>query len=208
MSAMAFAPSARRSTPTPRWALGESRRGSSRRDVVLACQAVREHDFKLIADRTLDISVEGLLLPLRTSVLTGESLIVSFAIPGMWIDAEATVARVIHGRRPGDDGLAVGVVFDSIAPSARAALAAFLHGRHSPLPRRGPLARVRRGRDAPQLADAPLMQRASLAAFADLVDVADELDDDDGRVDGLRVLRAVVDAWQNLSLESGSVGPE
>src|SRR5689334_5653386 len=87
-----------------------SRRSAARREVVLPCQVVREHDFKLIADRTLDISVEGLLLPLRTRVLTGESLIVSFAIPGIWIDAEATVARVIHGRRPGDDGLALGIV--------------------------------------------------------------------------------------------------
>ncbi|MBX3217929.1 MAG: hypothetical protein KF850_38340, partial [Labilithrix sp.] len=58
------------------WALHDSRRGASRREVVLPCQAVREHDFKLIADRTLDISIDGLLLPLRTRVLTGESLIV------------------------------------------------------------------------------------------------------------------------------------
>ncbi|HVH42524.1 MAG TPA: PilZ domain-containing protein, partial [Labilithrix sp.] len=125
-----FAGATLSSTP---WALRDSRRGTTRRDVALPCQAVREHDFKLIADRTLDISVEGLLLPIRTPVLTGDSIIVSFEIPGMWIDVEGTVARVIHGRRPGDDGLAVGVVFDRIAPSARAALAGFLHGRTAPL---------------------------------------------------------------------------
>lgn len=137
-----------------------ARRSSVRREVVLPCQAVRERDFVLVADRTLDVSIDGLLLPLQRHVLTGESLILSFPIPGTWIDVEATVARVIHGRRPGDDGLSVGVVFDRLAPSSRAALAAFLHGRREPAPRRGPVTRP---------------------------------------VDGLGVLRAVVDAWQALA---------
>ena len=192
------------------WALRESRRGSSRREVVLPCQAVREHDFKLIADRTLDISIEGLLLPLRTRVLTGETLIVSFAIPGLWIDAEATVARVVHGRRPGDDGLAVGVIFDHLAPSARAALAGFLHGRRSPLPRRGPLARLRRGEEAPHLADEVIMQNILLPNTEDVADVTnDALDaEDDGAVDGLGVLRAVVGAWQNLIIDNGAANAE
>jgi hypothetical protein len=186
----------------------ETRRGASRREVVLPCQAVREHDFKLIADRTLDISAEGLLLPLRTRVLTGETLIVSFAIPGMWIDAEATVARVVHGRRPGDDGLAVGVIFDRIAPSARAALAGFLHGRRLPLPRRGPLARLRRGEVIPQLADEDVMRNvllpnASTAGeeFTDVTDEAVELNEDDS-VDALGVFRAVLGAWQSLIVDN------
>jgi hypothetical protein len=176
---------------------------------VLPCQAVREHDFVLIADRTLDISNDGLLLPLRRRVLTGESLIVSFQIPGMWIDAEATVARVIHGRRPGDDGLAAGVLFDRLSPSARAALAGFLHGRKSPLPRRGPLARLRRGEVAPHLADEAVM----LGMFfsppeIDVTDDAIEADEDDGNVDGLGVLRAVVGAWQELLIEKGAANAD
>jgi hypothetical protein len=144
--------------------------------VVLPCQAVRERDFKLISDRTLDVSVEGMFLPLRAPVLTGETLIVSFPIPGLWIDVEAAVARVVHGRRPGDQGRGVGVVFDRIAPGARAALAGFLHGRRSPLPRRRPM------------------------ELADPADVTDDDDEKDMNVDGLDVLRAVVCAWQNLSL--------
>jgi len=59
-----------------------SRRIATRRGVVLPCQAVRESDFKLVADRTLDISVDGLLIPVREPILTGETLIVSFPIPG------------------------------------------------------------------------------------------------------------------------------
>jgi len=77
-----------------------SRRIATRRDVLLPCQAVRESDFKLISDRTLDVSVDGLLLPVDEPILTGETLIVSFPIPGMWIDAECSVTRVVHGSRP------------------------------------------------------------------------------------------------------------
>jgi hypothetical protein len=185
--------------------LRDSRRRSSRREVVLPCQAVREHDFKLVADRTIDISVDGLLLPLRAHVLTGETLIVSFAIPGLWIDAECVVTRVIHGRRPGDDGgLAIGVLFDRIAPSARAALAGFLHGRRAPLPRRGPMARLRRGGEAPRLADELEMESLSFPELEQVVDEADVLDDD--VVDPIGVLRAVVDAWQSLVLASDAPG--
>ncbi|HVJ91739.1 MAG TPA: PilZ domain-containing protein, partial [Labilithrix sp.] len=133
-----------------------------------------------IADRTLDVSAAGLLLPLLRPVLTGESLIVSFSIPGTWVDAEATVVRVVHGRRPGDDGLAVGVLFDELSPAVRGSLSAFLRRFRAPLPRRGPLARLRRGQNAPRLAD-------------EAVTVPD-------RVDGLGVLRAVVGAWQTLTV--------
>lgn len=178
----------------------ESRRAAARRAVVLPCQAVRERDFRLVADRTLDISADGLLLPLRTPVLTGESLIVSFAIPGLWIDAEATAARIVHGRRPGDDGRAVGVVFDRISPSTRAALVGYLHARKAPLPRRGPLSRVRRGQDAPQLADFDVMSGTLVpGATTDTVDLCDVVDvTDEEPIDGLGVLRAVVGAWRNL----------
>ena len=47
-------------------------RCSVRRDVKIACQAVREHDFKMIATRTLDVSVEGVLLPMNMPMVTGE----------------------------------------------------------------------------------------------------------------------------------------
>lgn len=151
--------------------MSASPRTTSRRSVELACQAVRERDFKLIADRTLDVSIGGALLLLRTPVLTGEAIILSFQIPGKWIDVEATVARVIHGRRPGDEGRAVGVVFDRIEPSAKAALAAYLHGR---------TARAPRPRSSAPAPLAPTLSR-------------------DG-IDGLGILRAVVSAWQDLAL--------
>jgi hypothetical protein len=181
-----------------------SRRISTRRGVTLPCQAVRERDFKLIADRTLDISVDGLLLPVEDSehVLTGETLIISFPIPGMWIDAEASVTRVVHGRRPGDEGAACGVLFDVISASARAALAGYLHGKPPPLPRRGPLARLRRGQDVPRLADQLAMEQLVLNAampFAAVEDVED-LEEQDDAVDALGILRELAAAWKRLVL--------
>lgn len=173
------------------------RRSATRREVTVPCQAVREHDFKLIGDRVLDLSIDGMMIPLKRCVLTGESIIVSFQIPGMWIDAEATVARIIHNRRPGDDGIAAGLVFDALAPAARAALAAYLHGKKEPLPRRGPLAALRRGESAPRLADEGTMATPILVPEPLLADEEDVHDDD---VDAVGVLRAVASAWQSLGL--------
>lgn len=168
-----------------------SRRGSTRRLVQVPCQAVRERDFKLVADRTLDVSSYGMLLPMLHPVLTGDAIIVSFPIPGTWIDAEATVTRVVHGRRPGDEGLAVGIAFDVMAPGAKAALAAFLFGQPPPLPRRGPLGRMRRGEGIPRLADEERRE-----APRPRVSRSGEVG-----VDGLGVLRALVGAWRSLGDE-------
>lgn len=186
-----------------------SRRISTRRGVTLPCQAVRERDFKLIADRTLDISVDGLLLPMSDEalVLTGETLIISFPIPGMWVDAEASVTRVVHGRRPGDEGAACGVLFDVISPSARAALAGFLHGKPPPLPRRGPLARLRRGEEIPRLADQIVMEQlvvnagsmTLLASVEDVEEIEEHASPDAG-VDALGILRELAAAWKRLAV--------
>jgi hypothetical protein len=91
----------------------------------LPCQVVRERDFRLIADRVENLSVTGLSVSPAEAVLTGESLIVSFRLPheGVWIDAEATVTRVIHGRRPGEDQRALGLKFERVADEHRRAIA-------------------------------------------------------------------------------------
>ncbi len=104
-----------------------------RRHVEISCEVVRERGFRLLGSRTLDVSTEGLRFAWNgEAILTGEPVIASFRVPGTWIDVEATVARVCHGRRSWDTA-SVGVTFDVIAPSSRAALAAYLLG----LPRAG-----------------------------------------------------------------------
>src|SRR5947207_10524785 len=44
-------------------------------------------------------------------VLTGEEVVIAFKPPrsNQWFDAIATIARVVHGRRPGDWGLSFGL---------------------------------------------------------------------------------------------------
>lgn len=99
-------------------------RRSIRHSVRLPCQVVRERDFQLIADRIVNLSTDGLLVSPADPALTGERLIVSFQIPhsGQWIDAEAIVARVIHGRRPGEYTRALALELESVEDIAHMVL--------------------------------------------------------------------------------------
>ncbi len=92
------------------------------------CSVVRERDFRLVARHMLDLSEDGLFALSDLPVLTGEPLIVSFRAPlGLtWVDAEASVARVVHARRRGDRGRGLGIVFERIDGAAREALGAQL----------------------------------------------------------------------------------
>lgn len=87
----------------------------------IACQAIRMSDFRLVGDLIVDISETGMLVAPAEPVLTGESLMVSFKTPrwGRWIDTEATVVRVAHGRRAADGARALGLRFDVLDPAAR-----------------------------------------------------------------------------------------
>jgi hypothetical protein len=96
-------------------------RRAFRHAVALPCQIVRERDFRLVADVALDLSTNGMLVPTELRVLTGEPLLVSFRAPGstLWLDAHAAVARVVHGRRPGDRGRRLGLAFEHLDHEAR-----------------------------------------------------------------------------------------
>ena len=105
-------------------------RTAFRRSVCLDCQVVREHDFKLVGDLGLDLSTQGMLVRACGRVLTGEELIVSFKPPRSrrWFDAQAVVARVLHGRRPGDWGLSFGIAFYGLGPADEQHLFEHLRG--------------------------------------------------------------------------------
>jgi len=102
----------------------------SRHTVRIPCQVVRERDFRLVADEIADLSTTGMLVVPADPVLTGERVIVSFQAPvwGIWIDAEATVARVVHGRRPGEYSRALGLHFEGIDPWSRTVIERSLRG--------------------------------------------------------------------------------
>jgi hypothetical protein len=78
---------------------------------------VRERDFRLIADRLVDLSPTGALVMPADPVLTGERLLLSFELPHVpfWLDTEATVARVLHGRRPGEHTRGIALDFEGMS---------------------------------------------------------------------------------------------
>jgi c-di-GMP-binding flagellar brake protein YcgR len=91
-------------------------RRAFRHAVDLRCQIVRQRDFRLVAERAVDLSTDGMLVRADRAVLTGEPVLVSFRVPRStrWIDAEATVVRVSHGRRPGEGERRLGLVFQGL----------------------------------------------------------------------------------------------
>jgi hypothetical protein len=115
-------------------------RRALRRAVPVECQVVRERDFSLLATRGVDLSPHGMLVVAAAPVLTGEPVLLAFRFPhsGWWFDAEATVARVVHGRRPTDRGCRIGLEFEAIDPGLRYFLHTLLEGVPPPLPARAP----------------------------------------------------------------------
>jgi hypothetical protein len=129
------------STPAPPRAgtlVFASQRRAVRRAIGFRCQVVRERDFKLIADEGADISSDGLLVYCDDRVLTGDEVIVTFKLPFacVWLDAEATVARVVHNRRPTDKGRCLGIELHSLDESSRRAIRTTLQRLPPPLPAR------------------------------------------------------------------------
>ncbi len=113
-------------------------RRPSRHRVRLACQIVRERDFRLVSDEVCELSEAGMLVVPKLRVLTGEELLVSFMAPytRMFIDAEAVVARVVHGRRLGDERHALGIHLTGMDQVARAVLRSQLDAMPDLAPRR------------------------------------------------------------------------
>ncbi len=115
-------------------------RKTRRHALTLDCQVVRERDFKLLGRQAVDLSADGMLVLTDERVLTGEDVIVSFRVPTLraWFDAEATVARVVHGRRPGDRGRAIGLQFSRLGRVSSSYVKAGLFRYPPTLPARTP----------------------------------------------------------------------
>jgi hypothetical protein len=96
-------------------------RRAFRHAVDLSCSIVRERDFRLVGERAVDLSTDGMLVSTELPVLTGEPVLVSFRVPRStrWIDAEAVVTRVVHGRRPGERGRRLGLSFRGLDSELR-----------------------------------------------------------------------------------------
>jgi hypothetical protein len=116
----------------------KNERREVRRAVVMSCQVVRERDFKLIAETALDVSPDGMLVATDVDIEPGENVFVSFRATdlGIWFDSEASVARVIRGRRPGDKGRGIALRFSTLNRVKRFILRGHLRRVPPPIPRR------------------------------------------------------------------------
>lgn len=104
----------------------------------LTCQIVRERDFELVAEAALDVSPDGMQVATDVALEEGENVFVSFRATelGIWFDTEASVARVIRGRRPGDRGAGIALRFTTMPSVKRLILRGHLRRVPPPIPRR------------------------------------------------------------------------
>jgi hypothetical protein len=108
--------------------LATNRRREMRRLVRLACRVRRMDDWRLMGDRTIDLSPQGMLLLSDERAEEGLDLVVSFQATELpiWFDTFARVTRIVEGRRPGDCGRALGVHFETLPAVSRLILRGFL----------------------------------------------------------------------------------
>ena len=79
--------------------------------------SVSTRDYAMVGTHVVDLSTKGMLLETDAAVMTGEPLLVLFRGPsGDWFDCDATVARVVHGRRRRDARRAIGIAFEPLDP--------------------------------------------------------------------------------------------
>jgi hypothetical protein len=126
-----------------------NRRREMRHAVRLGCRVRRVEDWRLLGDRTVDLSPQGLLLLSDEYVDEGTSLVVSFQATELpiWFDTCATVTRIVQGRRPGDAGRALGVHFDTLPAVSRLILRGFLRKMPPIQPKREPPLEAARAQD-------------------------------------------------------------
>ena len=116
----------------------ENRRHASRKGVAVPCQIVRDSDTQVFSERTSDISEAGMLFHSDADLALGDTLTVSFQTTdlGIWVDAHATVVRLVRGRRQEDPGFGFGVRFDALDPIKRLVVRGALRRMKPPVPRR------------------------------------------------------------------------
>jgi PilZ domain len=127
-------------------------RRAVRRAVRGRCQAVEADAFTLLGERMFDLSPRGMLVACDREARVGSDVVVSFRAPGSdgpWLDAEAVVARIIEGHRPGDLGYCMGLDFTYFEKSARHELLTRLAGLPPPVPQRRVRTSVERRHEAP-----------------------------------------------------------
>lgn len=119
----------------------KNERREIRRAVRIKCQVVRERDFSLVSEEAVDVSPDGMLVATDVGDLEpGENVLVTFRATELdiWFDTEATVRRIVRGRRAGDRDRGVGLEFRTLPRVKRFILRGHLRRVPPPVPRRPP----------------------------------------------------------------------
>jgi PilZ domain-containing protein len=119
-----------------------NRRGEIRRSVYLGCRVKRVTSSGLVGDRSLDLSPQGMFVLSDENLEPGAELVVSFQATDLpiWFDTRATVARLVAGRRLGDDGRGFGLRFRTLPAVSRIILRGHLRKAPRAAPQRWPVA--------------------------------------------------------------------
>jgi hypothetical protein len=97
-------------------------RRAVRHAVELSCSVVRERDSKLASLRAIDLSPDGMRVELKdVDVDLGDRFFVCFRTTpfGIWFYTDAFATRMLHGRRPKEQGRALGLKFGSLSSVSR-----------------------------------------------------------------------------------------
>ncbi len=118
-----------------------SKRQYPRHGVRTPCVVMTGDNLTLLGDETMDLSWDGARIRCHVPARIGERVRVRLQIPRstVWVDAEGYVARVMPGRRRGDDPPALGLKLDRMDGMMRLLLATTIRHRPAPDPSlRGP----------------------------------------------------------------------
>ena len=97
--------------------LRKNDRREVRKAIKMKCHVVRERDFSLIAEETVDVSPDGMLVKSDLpDIEPGERVFVTFRATNLdiWFDTEAKVMRIVKGRRDGDRERGIGLRFSTL----------------------------------------------------------------------------------------------
>jgi len=120
--------------------LAPNRRCEMRRWARLGCRVRRIDNWRMVGDRTLDLSPLGMLVVSDERIDWGSEVVVSFQATELpiWFDTMATVVRIVEGRRPGDSARALGLRFETLPAVSRLILRGHLRKLPTPVPQREP----------------------------------------------------------------------
>lgn len=117
----------------------QNRRRANRKLKTIPCQLIRHSDRQVFPEHTTDLSEAGMFIESDAGLAVGDTLTVSFQTSdlGLWVDAQATIVRLVRGRRREDRGaVGFGLRFDSLEAVKRLVVRGALRRSRPPLPRR------------------------------------------------------------------------